>query len=115
MGDNLKCGRFTTSRTIHMPLTPFQTNIMVVKINFIVMRLQEPLESNVLTMYNSSTYVEDAVWTLAHAVNNCISSTDSVGMCSRNISRYIEDFSTDKACQSNLCKLIVDTQIYSMK
>ena len=85
-------------------LDPIQTANITVVINkaLLFMRLQEPLESNVLTMYNSSTYVEDAVWTLAHAVNNCISSTDSVGMCSRNISRYIEDFSTDKACQSNI-------------
>ena len=56
---------------------------------------QEPYSES---KYNTSTYVEDAVWMLAHAVNNCISTTGSVDKCSTNISRFIGDFSTDKAC-----------------
>ena len=45
-------------------------------------------------LYNSSTYVEDAVWTLAHAINNCISTTGSDDMCSKDIGRFIGNITT---------------------
>ena len=47
-------------------------------------------------MYNSSTYVEDAVWTLAHAVNNCISTTGSDGTCNTKIRKFISNFTTSE-------------------
>ena len=47
-------------------------------------------------LYNSSTYVEDAVWTLAHAVNNCISTTGNDGTCNTKIRKFISNFTTSK-------------------
>ena len=55
-------------------------------------------------MYNSSTYVEDAVWTLAHAVNNCISATGSDDMCSKEIGRFITNSRTCKVCTEQFSK-----------
>ena len=49
-------------------------------------------------LYNSSTYVVDAVWALAHAVNNCISTIGSVGICGKEISRFISNSRTCKVC-----------------
>ena len=43
--------------------------------------------------YNATSYVVDAVWALAHALNNCISTTN--GKCSGNVGNFISNFSVN--------------------
>ena len=38
------------------------------------------------------------MWTLAHAVNNCISTTGSDDMCSKDIGRFIGNSRTCTVC-----------------
>ena len=42
-------------------------------------------------LHNATAYVMDAVWALAHALNNCISTTNE--HCSGSVGNFISNFS----------------------
>ena len=43
--------------------------------------------------HNTTSYVVDAVWALAHALNNCISTTNEE--CSGRVDNFISNFSVN--------------------
>ena len=49
------------------------------------------LESGIF--YNATSYVVDAVWALAHALNNCISTSN--GRCTGSVGNFISNFSVN--------------------
>ena len=56
-------------------------------------RLMQESVSESGDSYNSTAYVVDAVWALAHALNNCISTTNEE--CSGRVGSFISNFSTN--------------------
>ena len=52
---------------------------------------EDPVKSGYY--YNATTYVVDAVWALAHALNNCISTTNEE--CSGSVGNFISNFSVN--------------------
>ena len=64
-------------------------------------------ESGDIYKYNATAYVVDAVWTLAHALNNCISTGNEE--CTGRVSSFISNFSVNgvsdyKNCMKELCR-----------
>ena len=49
------------------------------------------------SLYNATTYVMDAVWALAHALNNCISTTNEE--CSGRVGNFISNFSVNEVSE----------------
>ena len=52
-------------------------------------------------IYNVTAYVVDAVWALAHALNNCISTTNEE--CSGRVGNFISNFSVNNEVSEYIC------------